>query len=255
MTWEDIEEAKKNDSIIIIPIGAVEQHGKHLPVGTDSILVFEIAKDVSEIVVSKQVIYMLPVWTGYSPYHLNFAGTLTLDLKLLIDLISSICLCVSKHGFKRIILLNGHGGNINILRSICTELKAKQNIRAITFNYWDVASSFIKDWRDSDLGGINHAGEMETSLMLYKKEEIVKKEKFEKSIYDIKSKYLVKDLIVGSMTSLPVDVKEVKESGVFGDPTLASFRKGEVLYNEIIKRLADFIEEFKSWDIDNPKNL
>ena len=255
MTFEDIDDAKNNDAIVIIPVGAVEQHGRHLPVGTDSILVYDIVKDLSMAVHNKQIIYTLPIWTGYSAYHLDFSGTITLDYKLLIDLVSSICVCISKHGFKRIILLNGHGGNINILRCICNELRAKYNIKPVTFNYWDIVASFIKEWRDSEIGGINHAGEMETSLMLYKEGETVKKEKFEKSIYDTKSKYLVKDMMVGNITSYPINVKEVRELGVLGDPTLASFEKGKSLYNEIIKGLADFIDEFQSWDIDNPKNL
>lgn len=255
LTFEEIEDISKNDSIVIIPIGSVEQHGKHLPVGTDSMLAFEVAKDVSERIINNKVIYTMPVWTGFSPYHMKFGGTITLDLKLFIDIVSSICICVATHGFKRIILLNGHGGNIHILRSLCNELKAKFNISPITFNYWDVALDYIKKWRDSGLGGINHAGEMETSLMLYKRKELVKEDRFEKSIYYTKSKYLTKDLAVGGITSFPFDVKEAKESGVLGDPTLASLKKGKDLYEKIIDALINFLIEFKDWEIEDIKNL
>ncbi len=91
--------------------------------------------------------------------------------------------------------------------------------------------------------------------MLYKRKELVKEDKFVESIYNTKSKYLYKDLVVGGMTSVPFSVEEAMESGVLGDPTLASEQKGRILYKKIIDALINFIIEFKNWDIDDVKNL
>ena len=177
MTWEELETRKDNNPTVIIPVGSTEQHGPHLPVGTDTFLVFEIIKDTVKILSQEYIIYTMPVWTGFSPYHQDFNGTITINLKLFIDYITSISMCISKHGFKKILFLNGHGGNINILKSLCTELKSDYNIRPAFLSYWDLVIDYLKKWRESGPGGIDHACEMETSLMLFKFKELVKKRK------------------------------------------------------------------------------
>jgi len=255
MTWEDLDKARDNNSIVIIPVGSTEQHGPHLPVGTDTFLVYQIVKDSVKKISQQNIIYTSPVWTGLSPYHMDFNGTITIDLKLLIDYITAICQCISKHGFKKILFLNGHGGNINILKSISIELKSKYNIRPVFMSYWDPVIDFIQKWRESEPGGIDHACEMETSLMLYKFNNLVKKEKIKKSIFFPKSKYLAEDLIIGGIASAPADVIEINNTGVFGDPTLASEKKGEELYTKIVDAFCEFLIEFQKWDIDNPVNL
>jgi creatinine amidohydrolase len=255
LTWEELNIKRDNNAFVIIPIGSTEQHGPHLPVGTDTFLVSEILKDSVEKLSLDNIVYTLPVWTGFSPYHMEFNGTITLDLKLFIDYMTSVCQCISKHGFKKILFFNGHGGNINILKSICTELKSRFNIRPAFLSYWDLVTEFIQEWRESGPGGIDHACEMETSLMLYKFKDLVLKEKVKKSLFFPKSKYLAEDLIIGGKVSIPFDMEEVTGNGVLGDPGLASEEKGKKLYLAIIDAFCRFLKDFQDWDIDHPENL
>ena len=255
MTSEELEIAKDNDSVIIIPIASTEQHGLHLPTGTDTFLVYDIVKDTVEKLADRRTIYTLPVWTGYSAHHMDFNGTITIDLKLFINIINSICLSIYKHGFKRIVLLNGHGGNINVLKSICVELKSKYNLRPVTFSYWDIVADYIDKWKESEPRGMDHSGECETSLMMYKHDDLVRKNKFVSATPHIKSKFLGKDTILQGPVFVPYDVKEVTGSGVLGEPNASTRKKGKDLYIKIIDTLIEFLREFQNWDIDNPKNL
>lgn len=255
MTSEELEIAKDNDAVIIIPIASTEQHGLHLPTGTDTFLVYDIAKDAVEKLTDRRTIYTLPIWTGYSTHHMDFNGTITLDLKLFIDIIDSICLSISKHGFKRMVLLNGHGGNTNVLKSICVELKSKYNLRPVTLNYWDIVADYIDQWKESEPRGMDHSGECETSLMIYKHDDLVRKNKFVASIPYTKSKFIGKNNILLGPVFVPVDVKEVSSSGVWGDPNTSTREKGKDLYMKIIDTFIKFLKEFQDWDIDNPKNL
>lgn len=255
LTWEELDNKKENNAFVIIPVGSTEQHGPHLPVGTDTFLSFEIIKDTVDKLCQDNIIYTMPVWTGFSPYHQDFNGTISIDLKLFIDYITSVCQCISKCGFKKILFFNGHGGNISILKSLCIELKSKYNIRPAFVSYWDLATDFLKKWRESGPGGIDHACEMETSLMLYKFGNLVKKDKIKKSLFFPKSRYLAEDLIISGIASISADMIEITKTGVLGDPTLASKEKGEKLYVAIVDAFCEFLKDFQKWDIDHPENL
>ena len=117
-TWEELKNIKKDNVVVVIPIGATEQHGLHLPVGTDAFLSSDLVKEAAEKIKKVNLIYTLPVWTGYSPFHMGFSGTITISPELFCKLISSICISIAKHGFKKIILANGHGGNTPLLNSL-----------------------------------------------------------------------------------------------------------------------------------------
>lgn len=252
-TWEDLEDAKNKKTIIIVPIGSTEQHGLHLPVGTDSYLPFDIAKDAASKV--DNIIYTMPVWTGYSPFNMYLNGTISVPVDIFYHLVESVCLSIFNHGFEKIILLNGHGGNIDILRTLSIELNSRENKKVVVFSYWDLVREYINKWRESEVGGINHACELETSLMLYKHAEIVKENKIEKNVFSPKTKYLSKDISVGDVVFMAIGFKDVSKNGTLGDPTKASKRKGERLYEKVLEKFIEFLKDFKNWDFKNIKDL
>ena len=250
MTWSEAKNAVDKEAIAIVPLAAFEQHGYHLPLNTDVELVTAVAEGAANKVAESglPIVVTPTVWTGYSPHHLGFSGTITLSLNTLEKHIMDICRCISKHRFKKIFLLNGHGGNANIIRSVVQALYFEDGIRTVSASYWDFAIPFIKEWRVSDIGGIDHACEMETALMLHLRPDLVKQDKIKDGRWFPYSKYLTGDLAIGGIVATTFDLSEITNIGVVGSPSLATEEKGKELYEHIVNQISDFLEEFNSWD-------
>jgi hypothetical protein len=126
------------DAVAIVPFGAIEQHGPHLPVEVDSLLGHDVAlRTARKMAARAEPVVVLPmVWTGVSEHHMSFGGTITLDLATYAALAEGICRSLVRHGFRRLVLLNGHGGNDNALRCIADDLTPKLGVPIIQFTYW-----------------------------------------------------------------------------------------------------------------------
>ncbi|MCW4019998.1 MAG: creatininase family protein [Candidatus Bathyarchaeota archaeon] len=186
----------------ILPIGAIEQHGPHLPLGTDWIVVQEVAKKVAE---KMGDCYLLPAMPyGNSQEHMGFSGTVTLRPSTLANVIRDVVLSLKLHGVKKIIVISGHGGNWII----------KPTIRELNLEYPDlkIIHGGPMGKRPADM----HAGESETSSVLYLNEELVKKDKIVDSSPDATQEYL--DY---------VGMKGVSKHGNWGRASQASKEKGE----------------------------
>ncbi|MDD5111151.1 MAG: creatininase family protein [Candidatus Altiarchaeota archaeon] len=194
MTWEEA----KGIRTAIVPVGSIEQHGPHLPLSTDSLIV----ESVSEFLSQKLKAVITPVIApGVSFEHLDFHGTLTLKEETLLDEISEVCSSLRKHGVEDILVVNGHGGNRNaLLRLKIPGVKYLDIIRQIP--------------------GYDHAGEIETSLMLYIHPEKVRKHAIRKHEFRFPGKG-------------PWRTIEHSKSGVLGDPTLATAEKGKAYFERI----------------------
>jgi len=170
MRSPEVAEFAASGGMVIIPIGACEEHGRHLPIITDTKMAFSAAIDAARKLSGKIPVAVLPaVWFGYTVAMLkNWAGTITIRPKVLIDLLYDICHSLIDMGINKILIVNGHGNNPGLLdvvvRSIGDDFKVFPGIANI-FNLWD--KEFVKKNRKSKEGGIGHACEIETSVMLY----------------------------------------------------------------------------------------
>ena len=110
---DQLREKARQDAIVILPIASLEQHGPHLPVEVDSMLGETVAARAARKVMARgQQVVVLPVlWTGLSEHHMSFGGTVTLDFPAFSAVVEGVCRSVLRHGFKRVVLLNAHGGN------------------------------------------------------------------------------------------------------------------------------------------------
>ena len=257
LKWKEAEQLSKDGGVVVVPVSALEQHGHHLPLDTDQRLVTSVTERSCQKAKSEKVpVVMTPaIWTGFSPHHMSFSGTITLEMDSFQAIIKDVCVSLWKHGFRKILLLNGHGGNAAILKAVVQHLRFDSKVRAVTASYWDFAIPFMKEWRKSDIGGINHACEMETALMLHLAEHLVNKDRCEKANWRPNSDYLTGDLTVGGVVSTAFDFKEVSEVGVVGDPSVATKEKGRVLFNEITERIARFLKEFYEWNWEEITSL
>ena len=232
--------ASKDGSILVVPIGSIEQHGRHLPVATDSLLVSAIARLGVERVNEDIPILRLPAfWSGYSPHHLSFGGTISLEFEHMQRAVEDIVDSALSNGFDAVLLLNGHGGNSSLVNGTVSTIGTEHpDAEILGLTYFQLAQSFIDEIRDSDPGGMGHGGEFETSLMLYLHEELVRTDELTGTPMDEPYDHSLDDMFAGGPLGVYRGFDEYSESGAIGDPTLASAEKGERIY----ERLGDEIE-------------
>ena len=179
-TWPEVAKIAKEDRVAILPAAAIEAHGPHLPLDTDVVLCNEVCLRAAQQIPG-EVVLLPPITYGYSEHLMDFPGTITLDGDALIKCVHGICKSLSRHGFRRILIVNGHGLNPPYLdtaaHSVVTESKGQ--VICATISYWGVAQlrQTIRDLRESEPGGICHACEMETSLYLAIRPNLVDMEK------------------------------------------------------------------------------
>ena len=176
LSWPEVENiAKDKRSTIIWPFGAVEQHGPHLPLATDSIFVDEIICEVLKSIPPNSPLKKLPTqYIGFSPEHKGFDGTISLSSELLTSMIKEVGVQLSDMGFKRLILLNGHGGQISLLNMAARELRScAPNLSVFPCFLWSGVVGLNSLLSKEELENGLHASLAETSLMLSLRPELV----------------------------------------------------------------------------------
>ena len=158
--------ALEQDPVVIIPVGSVEQHGPHCPQDVDISGPYHIAIATADAIDDFPVIVAPPVMYGFTHYNMGEVGTLTLKLELFIELLCDISRSLWANGFKRIILLNGHGGNLAPTWNASVKL-AEEDVWALALTYWNMVPDELLAWSEADEGSIGHGGEWETSLQLH----------------------------------------------------------------------------------------
>lgn len=243
LNWPQIERCQQEGYLVVVPCGSMEQHGRHLPVNTDSVIVFEVARRAAERVPGVLVAPM--VWTGLSPHHMDFPGTLSLGLETYAALIGDLCRSIARHGFRKIALVNGHGGNQALLQALAQSLRYELRVHLLTLSYWNLMAQEAAAIRESAPGGIAHACEMETSIQRYLHPEQVKMEEAVSHPVRPALSFLAKDLLSPGKAQLPAPFRERTPSGVMGDPTTATAEKGHRFLEAAVERLAECLQEFR----------
>lgn len=237
MSYEEIQATGDRDgSIALVPVGSVEQHGTHMPVATDSMLVEAVACAGAQRVSDDVPTLVAPTeWVGSSPHHMSFGGTITGAFDTLLDLLEAIGDCVRDNGFDAVLFVNGHGGNRALVEGVPRVLGPEYpdtDVRACT--YFDLPESeYIDGIRGSDHGGMAHAGEFETALMLHLSPELVDESSLDATMRE-------RDTFGdGSQTAGYVDFADLSETGAAGDPQPATARAGEKFFAEASEQLAE----------------
>lgn len=225
-TAYDVKDKIAKDSIAILPVGAVEAHGPHLPLGTDNILAEELAKRYAKKVVG----YLLPTLPYGQVWSLrNFPGSITVSTSTLIAIIVDIGKSVSKQGFGMFALVNGHLGNQTALKEAARELyESCPELKVFYFFYpgMNKKAEEVKETQ-SVHGTYFHACEIETSFMLYLANQYVD---MDKAIKDIPK-------IEAQADFTPTPWEEFTETAVLGDATLATREKGEHVITHSLEQM------------------
>jgi creatinine amidohydrolase len=244
---DELRDLARADAIVILPVASLEQHGPHLPVEVDSILGETVATRAARKLAERgQPTVVLPVlWTGLSEHHMSFGGTITLDFPAFAAVVEGVCWSVLRHGFKRIVLLNAHGGNENALRTITDELTPKLGAPIVQFTYWYAAAAAIAKILDAQ-GALMHACEAETSMMMVVRPELVAMDRV--GMAKANSTPDVSDVVGGGVYRWRT-IGARSSSGVIGNPEAATPEKGERLFEAIATALADKVGNPELWEL------
>jgi len=256
LTWPEIEDAVEAGQVCIVPCGAVEQHGPHLPLDVDIVCSSEVALGAARLVPDKALV--LPsVNYGYTGHVMDFPGTINNDFEHFIHHVLDITRSLAYHGFKKLVLLNGHGSNMPNLDLVARRTNLETDAECVPAAWWNlltVDKEFLPRWRESKFpGGCSHACELETSMYLYLDGDNVRRERIVSgtiSFNDEDSPFHWVDLLAAGPATIVSWTSSYSESGVLGDAELATAEKGQQAYDEAVRQLARFITWFK----DRPKD-
>ena len=256
MIWNEIRDAAQAGKVAVLPVATYEDHGPHLPVDTDVVLCTGICERAVARIADEAVLAPA-IPHGYSPHHMDFHGTLTIEWDTFIKYVRDVCTSLSHHGFERILIVNGHGSNASPLdlAARLTVLASEGKTYCASVSHWDLrkAKTAGAELRDSDYGGTSHGGEYETSLYLALKPERVEMDKAVDERSPMQNSFRT-DLLAGthpqgSGARLVPYWSSQTASGVMGDATKATPEKGAAWLEAAADGLVDLIRELKAQPI------
>ena len=235
---------------VVLPIGAIEQHGDHLPLETDTLLGGLMCAAL-ESRMPQELLVLPAVSVGCSAHHLDFPGTLSVRHEQLVAYVADIVESVVSHGFVNLLLFNSHGGNLGALQVMTEQLGHRhRHCNLASTSWWRLAGQELLAFNESGPGGVCHAGEFETSLMLHLAPDLVDREAMQRGGNISPGgprlpAYFAGDMMRASPASVYRSMRELTGNGVFGDPFAATARKGELMLALIVEKFAGLVQELR----------
>jgi creatinine amidohydrolase len=247
LSWPEIESALSH--VCLVPLGSLEQHGPHLPLWTDTAIISAIAQRVEQRMPGQALLAPAqPI--GYSPHHARF-GCVSLDLPAYMELISSVCRSLAAMGFRRVLLLNGHGGNDVPCRAAMCRLKTElAELRIVLASYWTVAAEAFGSIRTSPRGGMGHACEMETSIMLALHPGQVDLGRARDDGTLGATGYRALDMLRAQPYYMVRNFDELSATGTQGQPSHASAEKGERFLDAAVDAVCGLLTAFAAGELE-----
>jgi creatinine amidohydrolase len=257
LTWPEIEDAVELGKVCIVPCGAVEQHGPHLPLDVDILCPTEIALGTGREIPAK-VLVLPTVAYGYTGHVMDFPGTINSHFEHFMHNVLDVTKSLAYHGFKKIILLNGHGSNWPNLDLVARRTNLETDAECLPLQWTNLLTidpEFLPSWRESAFpGGCAHACELETSVYMYLDPDNVREDRIANgtiSYNEEKSPFNWVDMFAAGPATVLSWTSSYSETGVLGEPELASAEKGQRAYEESVRQLIAFVDYFK----DRPKDV
>jgi creatinine amidohydrolase len=241
LTAADLREKAQAGAVVVLPVASMEQHGPHLPVGVDTILSEAVCQAAAEAIAADTPVVVAPtLWCGMAEHHMAFGGTFTFDIPTYRAVLLCLLRSVERHGFKRLLIVNGHGGNIAALSAFLPDIARETGLKVRMTTYFDQAkSAMVEVLEDQD--GVHHACEAETSLMMVVAPDKVRQEKLPEAQGPAHS------------SAPPTGIaryrsfRDITPSGVIGDARRATVQKGEKLISALRDGLAAVIRNPQTW--------
>ncbi len=252
LSWDEAEKELKTTHVALIPVGSTEQHGYHMPLGSDTYCADAVARRTA----AKESVIVVPaIPYGISHSHMSFPGTITFSCETLFRAVTDVCECLYKHGVNRFIFVNGHGHNGPTLQTVMDEFKRNHEAYFFLIQWWIAGYRLTPDLWTSKKDELpdGHAAEVEAAGMLAIDSTLVKMGKAEKVLLGTlgKSKIKFHKSTMAALKDYPVDLTTVEDfehlskSGVVGSPLGATKEKGEIVLDKVTDFLADLVRELK----------
>ncbi len=240
MTAPELKALAVRDALVVLPIGSLEQHGPHLPVWTDSLCAHEIALRGAAAAGDLPVAVLPPMWMGLSEHHLPFGGTITLDHATFHAVLRCVVRSILADGFKKLLIVNGHGGNIDPLAVSTRELAVEFGIPVVVTTWPNLAPKAIGEILTTQ-PGIHHACEGETALWLALDAAQVRQDKLAETISNPPPNPPPGFVRFWSFE------ERAPRTGVRGDPRAATAEKGEAILAAVTGALAAAMRDPALW--------
>jgi creatinine amidohydrolase len=263
----DIAWFRERSDIVLVPIGSCEQHGAHLPLGTDTITALEVSKRAAE---KADVPYAPPFWAGYSPQHMRDAeasvGTITLRAETLNAVLYDVCRSLIHHGWNKLVFVNGHGSNTKVLDPLLRRIKYETGAFVALYKpyaerYIGLLTDLLENPPEETPGW--HASELETSQVLAHNPELVHMDRAQEDRAQappwLPESFIKKDGAPDvefdgyQYFVFPMDHGEFSRTGVIGNPLRATAEKGEEALERFADHLVKAIDEFRPLKISVTK--
>ena len=245
LTAPELNELAAADAIVLLPVASTEQHGPHLATGVDTILCGEACRRTALIVAEKRPVVVAPVvWVGLAEHHVAFGGTFSLSIQTWHAVLRELCQSIGRAGFKKVVIVNGHGGNMAALAALTTDLTRETGVKIATTSYWNLPhqQGTFAEILDSQTG-VQHACEAETSMMMATAGDCVRSDRLGAAF----GPNLPMGSALGGALTRWRSFKDKTPSGVLGDARSASAQKGERLFESAARLLAEELLSDDLW--------
>ncbi len=248
LTWPEVRRASAEDRVALIPVGTLEDHGPHLPIDADVRLITEICRRAAEVA-SDEIVLLPTIPHGYSPHHMDFPGPITIGWDTFTKYCKDVGVSLAHHGFRRMLFLNGHGSNQNlvemaarlvmidhpeVLAAAAFYLLSKEGVKA------------VEEIRESEFGGMAHADELETSIYLHVDPDAVDMEKaVDEQGYPAGENAHLEWWADGPLKLMPW-WSSFSRTGVQGTPTVATAEKGKAFLDAAVAECVSYVRELRA---------
>ena len=251
-TWPEIRTAVSENRVAVLPVGTVEQHGPHLPLVTDVLTASEMSRRAVEQI-SGEAVLMPSVFYSFNEHHMDFPGTIAVRGQTVIDYVTDIGLSLARHGFRKVLLVNGHGSNVPFLDIAARNITNESEAICAMVPWWNlIPRELLSELRESEFpGGMAHGCELETSVLLHLRPDLVQMEHAAKDISFQPSEFFYWDLQASSPVFFQEWFSRYSRTGTVGDPTKASADKGRQFTEAVVERLIALIRDFRERKIES----
>jgi len=241
----EISALAARNAVVILPVGSTEQHGPHLPTQVDTLIAGEIARRAARKIAATTPVVVAPtVWSGLAEHHMSLGGTLSLDFHTFFSLLQCICRSLVRHGFRRILILNGHGGNITALNVAVNELAVELQVPLAVTTYWHLAKDDFARILERQ-ATVRHACEAETSMLLALAPDLVDMGRAIDAIGPTTPE--ITEVVGSDAVHRWRSFKARTSHGAIGDPRAANAEKGQCLLDAAAEAVASVCANDAFW--------
>lgn len=247
-TWPELKEYIDKNALILLPVGEIEEHSKYLPVDTDSRIASFLANEIADEIKGEIPVLVMPtVWAGYTPKEVGrWPGAMRIPIPVFTQYVHGICASLADMGFSKLMMLDCHGQHSPMLNIVTKQIADEYGFYYTVASPYTMTAKEFNTFRKSELGGVSHACEWETSIIMLASPELVHPDQFtdeDKMLYH--SNYVAGDSVAGSQKVVwsTWGIQKSKH-GAYGDPTVADIETARKIVDAVRKNFSEFLKDY-----------